>query len=104
MPSDDGQKSKLSLHSSGNNEKPGEKINIFIKRCKNLVTQKAEGLTVYAKIDFNENQVAESQKILITPDNTPDLNFTASMHIVTSDHTSIDELTYKPVISKTFII
>jgi hypothetical protein len=37
MPSDDGVKSKLSLHSQGNTEKLGEKINIFIRRCKNLV-------------------------------------------------------------------
>jgi hypothetical protein len=56
-------------------------------------------LTLYAKIDFNENPVAESQKILVTPEATPDLNFNATMHVVASDQTSIDELAYKPVIS-----
>lgn len=36
MPADDGHKSKLSLHSSGN-DKSFEKIHIFIKKIKNLV-------------------------------------------------------------------
>jgi hypothetical protein len=57
-------------------------------------------LTLYAKIDFNENHIAESQKIVVTPETTPDLNFNATMYVVSSDQTSIDELTYKPVISK----
>lgn len=114
----DGQKSKLSLHSSGN-DKSGERISIFIKKCKNLVrndslylsvkifntffsskvTQKAEGLTLYAKIDFNENQIAESQKIQITPDSVPDLNFNASLNVVATDQSSIDDIAYKPIIS-----
>lgn len=36
MPIDEGQKSKMSIHSSGY-DKSIEKINIFIKKCKNLV-------------------------------------------------------------------
>ena len=39
MPAEDGIKSKLSVHSSGFNEnKAVEKINIQIKKCKNLVS------------------------------------------------------------------
>lgn len=40
MPVEDGIKSKMSIHSSGFNEsKSAEKINISIKKCKNLVRQ-----------------------------------------------------------------
>jgi hypothetical protein len=39
MPAEDGVKSKLSVYSSGVNEnKSAEKINISIRKCKNLVS------------------------------------------------------------------
>ena len=122
MPVEDGIKSKLSVHSSGNNEnKLVEKINISIGKCKNLVsfsiifvfilrkkrndlkffqsTQKPEGLTIYAKLEFNEGQIGESQKITITPgDSVPDLNFIASLNVNTNDQVCMDDLSYKPVI------
>ena len=125
MPIDDGQKSKMSIHSSGY-DKSIEKINIFIKKCKNLVSLRKlislqntmyflsyilmvifysqntqgrpEGLTLYAKIDFNESSIGESQKILVTADNVPDLNFNSSLSVNTSDQTSLDDIAYKPVI------
>lgn len=55
---------------------------------------------MYAKIDFNEVQIAESPKFHITPENTPDINFSANLNVVTSDYYNIDDLTFKPVISK----
>ena len=126
MPIDDGQKSKMSINSSGY-DKSIEKINIFIKKCKNLVSLRKlislqnndivffsyilmvifcsqntqgrpEGLTLYAKIDFNESSIGESQKILVTADNVPDLNFNSSLSVNTSDQTSLDDIAYKPVI------
>ncbi|CAF0849700.1 unnamed protein product [Brachionus calyciflorus] len=92
----DGQRSKLSLYSG--NDKSTEKINIFIKKCKNLITQKPEGLTLYAKIDFNEVQIAESPKIQVTPENIPDINFSAVLNVVTTDQNNLDDITYKPII------
>ena len=65
------------------------------------MTQKAEGITVYAKIDFNENQIAESQRIHITGDNIPDLNFSTQLSVVTTDPNALDDIAYKPVISNT---
>ena len=129
MPIEEGQKSKMSLHSSGY-DKSTERISIFIKKCKNLVcfelasiiktciktmkkkhhinwkinlilknTQgRPEGLTLYAKIDFNENPIGESQKILVTADHVPDLNFNATLSVNTNDQNSLDEIAYKPVI------
>lgn len=98
MAANDGNKSKLSIHSSGY-DKSVEKISIFIKKCKNINTLgRPEGLTLYAKIDFNEASIGESQKIHVTADNVPDLNFNASISVNTSDQTSLDEIAYKPVI------
>ena len=55
---------------------------------------------LYAKIDFNEVQIAESPKIHLTPENIPDINFSANLNVVTSDYNNIDDLTFKPIISK----
>ena len=63
-------------------------------------SQKPEGLTIYAKLDFNENQIAESQKVTVTTgDIITDLNFNSSMNINVTDQASVDDLAYKPVIS-----
>lgn len=97
MPSEEGQRSKLSLHSAGV-DKSNEKITISIKKLKNLVNQKPEGLTLYAKIEFNENQIAETPKILITPDNVSDFNYSTTLSINPNDSVCLDDLAYKPVI------
>ena len=62
------------------------------------ISQKPEGLTIYAKLDFNENLISESSKITVTTSDTPDLNFTASLPINANDPICIDDLAYKPVI------
>lgn len=97
MPIDDGSKSKLSLHSS-NFDKSNERINILLKKFKNLVTQKVEGITLYAKIEYNELQIAESPKIQITPDSVPDINFNCHLNLNVTDSTSLDDISFKPII------
>ena len=63
---------------------------------------RAEGLTLYAKVDFNENQIGESQKITITQDSTPEFNLTASFNVNHNDAAMLDDIAYKPVISECF--
>jgi hypothetical protein len=62
--------------------------------------QKAEGLTLYARADYNENLIAESEKIEITQSNVPDINFSFSLNVSTSDANSLEEIAYKPIISE----
>ena len=58
MPVEDGIKSKLSVHSSGNNEnKLVEKINISIGKCKNLVSFSIIFVFILRK---NRNDIANS--------------------------------------------
>ena len=63
------------------------------------VTQKVEGLTLYAKLEYNENQIAESPKVTITPESVPDLNFITHLNLNTIDPTSLDDIAYRPIIS-----
>ena len=98
MPTEDGAKSKLSLHSS-NQDKSAEKISIFIKKCKNLVTAKPEGLTVYLQLDYNDAKLSESPKIHITPDNLPEFNFNTNLYVNTQNEmNSMDDLAHKPIV------
>ena len=53
---------------------------------------------MYAKIEFNENQIAETPKILITPDVASDFNYNTTLPIIPNDQASLDDLAYKPVI------
>ena len=63
------------------------------------MTQKVEGLTLYAKLEYNESQIAESPKITITPDSVPDLNFSTTLNVNTTDPVSLDDIAYRPIIS-----
>jgi hypothetical protein len=56
-------------------------------------------MTIYARVEFNEIQIAESQKIQITNDETPDLNFSFSLSLNAADQASLDDVANKPIIS-----
>lgn len=72
--------------------------------CYNLKKpQRPEGITIFAKFEFNENAFAESAKATILSEAPSDVNFSASLVAITNDQNSIDELAYKPVISTHFI-
>ncbi len=63
------------------------------------MNQKPEGLTLYAKIEFNEVQIAETPKIQITPDLISDFNYNTSLPLNPNDQNNLDDIAYKPVIS-----
>ena len=64
-------------------------------------TNKAEGLTLYIKLDYNEATIAESAKIHLTPENVPDFNFNASLLVnMANEQNSLDDLAHKPLIGK----
>ena len=55
---------------------------------------------MYVKAEFNESSIGESQKFLVTSDSVPELNFSFSLNVNTSDPISLDDLANKPIISK----
>jgi hypothetical protein len=59
-------------------------------------------LTLYGKIEFNDIQIAETPKILITSDNVSDFNFNTTLPINPNDMNCLDDLAFKPVIGTLF--
>lgn len=57
-------------------------------------------MTIYAKVDFNENPVAESQKILVNNEEAPDLNFNFTLNVNSLDQNNLDDIANKPLIGK----
>ena len=58
---------------------------------------------MYAKLEFNENQIGESHKITIMSDITHDFTFGSVLSVSTNDQVnssaaSLDDIAHKPVI------